>query len=194
MPNGMGREYASRWTAHPMERKSGMSNGLIDLEDEMYRLYTVFYPNGKAVRVGFDALPSHTISLISRFPEATAQCLASSAYRLTRRVFSTTFTIERHTPRNVLRLRPARSHTYTYASQQDLALAIQTTITSNPDLQILNQLAHLTFQTINQPSLQGDLDDLRIHTESVALSVHQHTRSRVQTPSPNVFRYLFCKQ
>ena len=171
-----------------------MSNGLIDLEDEMYRLYTIFYPNGKAVRIGFDALPSHTISLISRFPEATANCLASSAYRLHRRVFSKPFTIERHTPRNVLRLRPARSHTYTYASQQDLALAIQTTITSNTNLQILTKLAHLTFQTINQPSLQGDMDDLRTHTESVALSVHEHTRSRVHTPSPNAFRKFFCKQ
>ncbi|RMN06681.1 hypothetical protein ALQ66_03066 [Pseudomonas savastanoi pv. glycinea] len=173
-----------------------MSKGLIDLEDDMYRLYTVFYPNGKAVRIGFDALPSHTISLISQYPEATAHLLACSAYRLHRRVFSQPFTIERHTPRNVLRLRPARSHTYTYTSQQDLALAIHTTITSSPDLQILNQLAHLTFMTINQPSLQGDLDDLRTHTESVALSVHQHqhTRSRVQTPSPNVFRFFFCKQ
>lgn len=158
----------------------------------MYRLYTVFYPNGKAVRVGFDALPSHTISLISQYPEATAHLLASSAYRLHRRVFSKPFTIERHTPRNVLRLRPARSHTYTYASQQDLALAIQTTITSSPDLQILNQLAHLTFQTINQPSLQGDLDDLRTQLESLALSVHDHTRFHVQTPSPCRFSYLFA--
>lgn len=170
-----------------------MSNGLIDLEDAMYLLYKRFYPNGKAVRTGFDALPSLTLTLISRFPEATAHLLASSAYRLTRRVFSTTFTIEWHTPRNVLRLRPARSHTYTYASQQDLALAIQTTITSNTNLQILNQLAHLTFQTINQPSLQGDLDDLLAQMESVALSVHQHARSRVQTPSPNAFRQFFCK-
>lgn len=169
-----------------------MSNGLIDLEDEMYRLYTVFYPKGKVVRVGFDALPSHTISLISRFPEATAHCLASSAYRLHRRVFSEPFTIQQHTPRNVLRLRPAQSHTYCFTSQQDLALAIQTTITSSPDLQILNQLANLTFQTINQPSLQGDLDELRTHTESLALSVHQHTRSRVQTPSPCRFSYLFA--
>ncbi|KPY98014.1 hypothetical protein ALQ37_200233 [Pseudomonas syringae pv. aptata] len=171
-----------------------MSNGLIDLEDEMYRLYTVFYPNGKAARIGFDALPSHTISLISRFPEATAHLLASSAYRLTRRVFSQPFTIEQHTPRSMLRLRPARSHTYTYTSHQDLALAIQTTITSNTNLQILDKLAQLTFRTINQPSLLGDLDDLRTLTEFVALSVHEHTRSHVQTPSPNVFRYFFCKQ
>lgn len=171
-----------------------MSNGLIDLEDAMYRLYTVFYPHGKAVRIGFDALPSHTISLISQYPEATAHCLASSAYRLHRRVFSEPFTIQRLAPRNVLRLRPARSRTYTFTSQQDLALAIQTTITNSPDLQILNQLAHLTFQTINQPSLQGDLDDLRTQLESVALSVHEHTRFHVQTPSPNVFRHFFCKQ
>lgn len=171
-----------------------MSNGLIDLEDAMYLLYKRFYPNGKAVRNGFDALPSHTINLISRFPEATAHVLASSAYRLTRRVLSQPFTIEQHTPRNVLRLRPARSQTYTYTSQQDLALAIQTTIISNTNLQILSQIAHLTFQTINQPSLQGDLDDLLAQMESVALSVHQHARSRVQTPSPNAFRQLFCKQ
>ncbi|GFZ62125.1 hypothetical protein PSE10A_46360 [Pseudomonas amygdali pv. eriobotryae] len=167
-----------------------MSKGLIDLEDEMYRLYTVFYPNGKAVRIGFDALPTHTISLISRFPEATAHLLASSAYRLHRRVFSQPFTIERHTPRNVLRLRPARSHTYTYTSQQDLALAIQTTITSNTNLQILYKLSHLTFMTINQPSLQGDLNDLRTQLESVALSVHQHTRSHVHAPSPCRFSHL----
>lgn len=160
----------------------------------MYRLYTVFYPKGKAVRVGFDALPSHTISLISQYPEATAHLLASSAYRLHRRVFSEPFTIQQYTPRNVLRLRPARSHTYTYASQQDLALAIQTTITSNTNLQILTKLAHLTFMTINQPSLQGDLDDLRTQLESVALSVHEHTRFHVQTPSPNAFRQFFCKQ
>ncbi|KPX25801.1 hypothetical protein [Pseudomonas ficuserectae] len=169
-----------------------MSNGLIDLEDAMYLLYKRFYPNGKAVRIGFDALPSHTISLVSRFPEATAHLLASSAYRLTRRVFSQPFTIEQHTPRSMLTLRPARSHTYTFTSQQDLALAIQTTIISNTNLQILDQLANLTFQTINQPSLQGDLNDLRTHTESVALSVHEHIRSRVQTPSPCRFSHFLA--
>lgn len=77
-----------------------MSNGLIDLEDEMHRLYLTFFPKGKAVKTGFDALPSKIVNLISQYPEETAHVLASGAYRLTRRVFSQPFTVKRHQPRS----------------------------------------------------------------------------------------------
>lgn len=72
-----------------------VSNGLIDLEDEMHRLYLTFFPKGKAVKTGFDALPSRIVNLISQYPEETAHVLASGAYRLTRRVFSQPFGILR---------------------------------------------------------------------------------------------------
>lgn len=50
-----------------------MSNGLIDLEDEMYRLYLTFFPKGKAVKTGFDALPSKIVNLISQYHLAAQQ-------------------------------------------------------------------------------------------------------------------------
>ncbi len=157
----------------------------------MYLLYLRFYPSDQAVKTGFDALHVHTNRLIRRFPEATADRLASSAYRLQRRVFSNPYTIETYTPRNLMRLRPAQTHVHTFQSQQDLALAIQTVITSKSNHQILNQLASLTFETVNQPSLNNDLDALRAQTDCVALSVHQHTRFHVQAPSFKTFLHLF---
>lgn len=150
-----------------------MNNGLIDLEDEMYRLYLTFFPNDKPVRTGFDALPSHTISLISQYPEATAHVISSSAYRLTRRVFSQPFTIERHQPRSLIRLRPARTTTYSFDSQQDLALAISHVITKSAEPQILQEIACMTFKSINQPSLNLDIDSLRESSESLAVAIHQ---------------------
>lgn len=161
-----------------------MSNGLIDLEDKMYLLYLRFYPSDQAVKTGFDALHIHTNRLIRRFPEATADLLASSAYRLNRRVFSNPYSIETKTPRNLMRLRPAQTHVHTFQSQQDLALTIQTVITSKANHLILNQLANLTFETVNQQSLNNDIDALRAKTDCVVLSVHQHTRFHVQPTSP----------
>jgi hypothetical protein len=38
-----------------------VTNGLINLEDKMYRHYLTLYPIGKAVKTGFDALPSGII-------------------------------------------------------------------------------------------------------------------------------------
>lgn len=154
-----------------------MNNGLIDLEDAMYRLYLMFYPNDKAIRIGFDALPSHTLSLISQYPEATAHVIAFSTYRLHRRVFSSPFTVERHTPRSLIRLRPARTITYSFDSQQDLALAIRHVITQPTDNQILQELACMTFKIINQPSLKLDIDSLQESTESLAIAVHKLTRA-----------------
>lgn len=154
-----------------------MSDGLIDLEDEMYRLYLVFFPNGKPARTGIDALPSHSLSLISLYPEATAHVIASSVYRLHRRSLSEAFTIERHTPRSMLRLRPARTHVYTYESQQDLALAIQHVINTPAEHKILQELACMAFKSINQPSLNLDLDSLRERSESMAIAVHKLTRA-----------------
>ncbi|OLY72229.1 hypothetical protein AU074_13725 [Pseudomonas sp. ATCC PTA-122608] len=170
-----------------------MSNGLIDLEDAMYLLYLRFYPSDQAVKTGFDALHIHTNRLIRRFPEATADILVSSAYRLHRRVFSNPYTIETHTPRNILRLRPAQTHVHTFSSQQDLALAIQTAITSKANHQTINQIASLTFETVNQPSLNNDLEALRAQTNCVALCVHQHTRFHIPTPLQNGFMDLFHK-
>lgn len=171
-----------------------MSNGLTDLEDAMYILYKEFYPSDKAVKTGFDALNAHTTNLISRFPEATGDLLANSVYRLHRRVFSNPYIIETYTPRNLSRLRLAKTQVHTFKSQQELALGIQTVITSKSNHQILNQLASLTFETVNQPSLNNDLDALRAQTDCVALSVHQRLRFHVQTPSQSVFMTLFDRQ
>lgn len=154
-----------------------MDNGLIDLEDAMYRLYLTFYPNDKPAKTGFDALPSQTLSLISQYPEATGHVISSIAYRLTRRVFSQPFTVERHQPRSLIRLRPARTTTYSFDSQQDLALAIRHVITQPEEPQILQELACMAFKSINQPSLNSDLDSLRESTESLAIAVHKLTRA-----------------
>ena len=154
-----------------------MSNGLTDLEDEMYRLYLMFFPKGKAVKTGFDALPSRIVSLISQYPEATAHVIASGAYRLQRRVFSSPLTIERHQPRSLIRLRPARTHVYSYQSQQDLALAIRHAIDKPADPQILQEVACMAFKSINQPSLNLDVDSLRESSESLAVAVHKLTRA-----------------
>ncbi|WP_350647416.1 hypothetical protein [Pseudomonas sp. HY13-MNA-CIBAN-0226] len=150
-----------------------MDNGLIDLEDAMYRLYLTFYPNDKPAKTGFDALPSHTLSLISQYPEATGHVISSIAYRLTRRVLSQPFTVERHQPRSLIRLRQARTQVYTYESQQDLALAISHVITKSAEPQILQEIACMTFKSINQPSLNLDIDSLRESSESLAVAVHQ---------------------
>jgi hypothetical protein len=154
-----------------------MENGLIDLEDEMYRLYLTFYPNDKPVKTGFEVLPCKTLSLISRYPEETAHVIASSVYRLTRRVFSSPFTIERHTPRSLIRLRPASTNVYYYTSQQDLALAIQHVISTPVEPQIFQEIACMAFKSINQPSLNLDLDSLRESSESLAVAVHKLTRA-----------------
>jgi hypothetical protein len=154
-----------------------MDNGLIDLEDEMYRLYLAFFPKGKAVKTGFDALPSKTLSLISQYPDETAQVIASSAYRLHRQTFVEPFTLERHTPRSLIRLRPARTQVYSYNSQQDLALAIRHVISTSAEPQILQELACMAFKSINQPSLNLDLDSLRESSESMAIAVHKLTRA-----------------
>lgn len=155
-----------------------MSNGLIDLEDEMHRLYLTFIPKGKAVKAGFDALPSRIVNLISQYPEETAHALASGAYRLTRRVFSQPFTVKRHQPRSLIGLRPVRTHVYTYPSQQDLAHAIRHAIDKTADPQILQELACLTFKTINQPSLNLEVDSLRDSSESLTVAVHKLTRAK----------------
>ena len=155
-----------------------MTNGLIDLEDKMYCLYLTLFPKGKAVKTGFDALPSRIVSLISQYPEETAHVLARGAYRLTRRVFSQPFTVKRHQPRSLIRLRPARTHVYTYQTQQDLALAIRHAIGKPADPQILQELACLTFKSINRPSLNIDVDSLRYSSESLAVAVHKITRAR----------------
>ncbi|WP_153000188.1 hypothetical protein [Pseudomonas syringae] len=154
-----------------------MNNGLIDLEDEMYRLYLTFFPKGRAVKTGFNALPSRIVTLITQYPEATAHVIASGAYRLTRRVFSSPFTVERHTPRSLIKLRLARTHVYTYESQQDLALAIRQAITKSAEPQILEELACMAFKSINQPSLNLDVDSLRESSESLAVAVHKLTRA-----------------
>jgi hypothetical protein len=155
-----------------------MENGLIDLVDEMYRLYLTFFSNGKPARTGFDALPSKTLSLMSRYPDETAHVISSSAYRLTRRVFSSPFTVERLTPGSLIRLRPARTQIYSYDSQQDLALAIRQVISTPAEPQILQELACMAFKSINQPSLNLALDSLRESSESLAVAVHKLTRAK----------------
>lgn len=154
-----------------------MNNGLIDFEDAMYRLYLTFYPNDKAIRSGYGALSSNTLNLISQNPEATAHVIASSVYRLHRRLFSSPFTVETHTPRSLIRLRPARTTTYSFDSQQDLALAIRHVITQPAEPQILQEIACMAFKSINQPSLNLDLDSLRDASESLAITVHKLTRA-----------------
>ena len=154
-----------------------MNNGQIDLEDAMYRLYVTFYPNDKPVKTGFDALPAYTLSLFTQYLEATAHVISSIAYSLTGRVFSSPYTIENHTPKLLIRLRPASTHVYTYQSQHDLALAIRQVISKPAETQILQELACMTFNSINQPSLNFDLDSLRDSIESLAVAVHKPTRA-----------------
>ncbi|AWM92535.1 hypothetical protein DJ564_17815 [Pseudomonas sp. 31-12] len=154
-----------------------MDSGLIDLEDTMYGLYLTFYPNDIAIRIGFDALPSQTLRLISQYPEETAHVISSSAYRLARRVFFQPFTDETHTQRSLIRLRPARATTYSFDSQQDPAHAIQHVITQPAQPQILKKLACMTFKSISQPSMNLDLKSLRNCSEFWAIAVHKLTRA-----------------
>ncbi|AXA56690.1 hypothetical protein ACNT2N_26635 [Pseudomonas thivervalensis] len=154
-----------------------MNNELTEFEDAMYRLYLTFYPNDKPVRTGFDALRSHTLRLISQYPEATAHIISSNAYRLAWRVFSEPFTVERHQPRSLIRLRPARTATYSFDSQQDLALAVRHVIAKPAEPQILEELACMAFKSINRPSLNLDLDSLRESSELLAIAVHKLTRA-----------------
>lgn len=58
----------------------------------MYPLCLWSYLSVQAVKSGFDAI-RHTISVTSKFHEATSYLLAGSAYRLHRRVFFRALTI-----------------------------------------------------------------------------------------------------
>ena len=157
-----------------------MNRNLEALEDRVYSLHKKHYPHGKAVRSGLNALQSELRTLISQYPEATALLLSSSIYRLHRRVSSDPFTIKRHTPRSVMRLRPARTQTFHFESQQDLTLSIQHAIKTSQAAQNLEQLATFLFQSVNQPCLKIDNEDLRDSSEAVAIAVHKITR--VATP------------
>ena len=157
-----------------------MNRNLEALEDRVYSLHKKHYPHGKAVRSGLNALQSELRTLISQYPEATALLLSSSIYRLHRRVSSDPFTIKRHTPRSVMRLRPARTQTFHFESQQDLTLSIQHAIKTSQAAQNLEQLATFLFQSVNQPCLKIDNEDLRDSSEDLAIAVHKITR--VATP------------
>ena len=157
-----------------------MNRNLEALEDRVYSLHKKHYPHGKAVRSGLNALQSELHTLISQYPEATALLLSSSIYRLHRRVSSDPFTIKRHTPRSVMRLRPARTQTFHFESQQDLTLSIQHAIKTSQAAQNLEQLATFLFQSVNQPCLKIDNEDLRDSSEVLAIAVHKITR--VATP------------
>ena len=150
-----------------------MNRNLEALEDRVYSLHKKHYPHGKAVRSGLNALQSELRTLISQYPEATALLLSSSIYRLHRRVSSDPFTIKRHTPRSVMRLRPARTQTFQFQSQHDLTLSILNAIDTS---QTLDQLATFLYQTVNQPCLKIDNENLRDSSEAVAIAVHKRTR------------------
>lgn len=157
-----------------------MNRNLEALEDRVYSLHKKHYPHGKAVRSGLNALQSELRTLISQYPEATALLLSSSIYRLHRRVSSDPFTIKRHTPRSVMRLRPARTQTFQFQTQHDLTLSILNAITTPSEPLVLDQIATFLFQTVNQPCLKIGNDDLRDSSEAVAIAVHKITR--VATP------------
>ena len=157
-----------------------MNRDLEALEDRVYALHKEHYPYGKAVRSGFSALQTELRTLIGQYPEATALLLSSSIYRLQRRVSSDPFTLKRYTPRSVMRLRPARTQTFHFESQQDLTLSIQHAIKTSQAAQSLEQLATFLFQSVNQPCLKIDNEDLRDSSEAVAIAVHKITR--VATP------------
>ena len=157
-----------------------MNRDLEALEDRVYGLYKKHYPHGKAVRSGFSALQSELRTLIGQYPETTALLLSNSIYRLQRRVSSDPFTLKRYSPRSLLRLRPARTQTFHFESQQDLTLSIQNAIKTSQASQSLDQLATFLFQTVNQPCLKIGNDDLRDSSEAVAIAVHKITR--VATP------------
>lgn len=149
-----------------------MNRDLEALEDRVYTLHKKHYPHGKAVRSGLSALQSELRTLIGQYPEATALLLSSSIYRLHRRVSSDPFTLKRYTPRSVMRLRPARTQTFHFESQQDLTLSIQHVIKTSQAVQSLDQLATFLFQTVNQPCLKIIDNDLRDTSESVAIAIH----------------------
>ena len=157
-----------------------MNRDLEALEDRVYSLHKKHYPHGKAIRSGFSALQSELRTLISQYPEATALLLSSSIYRLHRRVSSDPFTLKLHTPRSLLKLRPARTQTFQFQSQHDLALSIQNVIDTSQAAQSLDHLVTFLFQTVNQPCLKIDNEDLRDSSEAVAIAVHKITR--VATP------------
>lgn len=157
-----------------------MNRDLEALEDRVHALHKEYYPHGKAVRSGFSALQSELRTLIGQYPEATALLLSSSIYRLQRRVSSDPFTLKRYTPRSVMRLRPARTQTFQFQSQHDLTLSIQNAIKTSQAAQSLDQLVTFLFQTVNQPCLKIDNEDLRDSSEAVGIAVHKITR--VATP------------
>ena len=157
-----------------------MNRDLEALEDRVYSLHKKHYQHGKAIRSGFSALQSELRTLISQYPEATALLLSSSIYRLHRRVSSDPFTLKLHTPRSLLKLRPARTQTFQFQSQHDLALSIQNVIDTSQAAQSLDHLVTFLFQTVNQPCLKIGNDDLRDSSEAVAIAVHKITR--VATP------------
>lgn len=157
-----------------------MNRDLEALEDRVYTLHKEYYPNGKAVRSGFGALQSELRTLIGQYPEATALLLSSSIYRLQRRVSSDPFTLKRYTPRSVMRFRPARTQTFQFQSQHDLTLSILNAITTPSEPLVLDQIATFLFQTVNQPCLKIDNEDLRDSSEVLAITVHEITR--VATP------------
>lgn len=150
------------------------------LKDRVYTLHKEYYPHGKVVRSGFNALQSELRTLIGQYPEATALLLSSSIYRLQRRVSSDPFTLKRYTPLSVMRLRPAHTQTFQFQSQHDLTLSIQNAIKTSQAAQSLGQLATFLFQTVNQPCLKIGNDDLRDSSEAMAIAVHKITR--VATP------------
>lgn len=157
-----------------------MNRDLEALEDRVYTLHKEYYPHGKAVRSGFSALQSELRTLINQFPETTALLLSRSIYRLHRRVSSDPLTFKLHTPRSLLKLRPARTQTFQFQSQHDLTLSVLHAIKTSQAAQTLDQFATFLFQTVNQPCLKIDNEDLRDSSEAVAIAVHKITR--VATP------------
>lgn len=157
-----------------------MNRILEELEDRVYALHKEYYPHGKASKSGFSALQSELRTLICQYPETTALLLSSSIYRLHKRVSSDPFTLKRYTPRSVMRLRPARTQTFHFESQQDLTLSILNAINTSSEPQSLEQITTFLFQTVNQPCLKIDNEDLRDSSEAVAIAVHNITR--VATP------------
>jgi len=149
-----------------------MNRILEELEDRVYALHKEYYPHGKASKSGFSALQSELGTLICQYPETTALLLSSSIYRLHRRVSSDPFTLKRYTPRSVMRLRPARTQTFHFESQQDLTLSIQYVIKTSQAVQSLDQLATFLFQTVNQPCLKIIDNELLDTSESVAIAIH----------------------
>lgn len=152
-----------------------MSKDLILLERSIHDLYVKYHSSGKA-RISLYRHQSELRALVSASPLATSLLVAKSVYRLNMREPTDPLTIRRHTPKSFLTLRPARTRSYFYQSQQDLATSIQNVITTTHKRKVIDQLATFSFLTVTQQILNREVSALRETSECLAVAIHEAKR------------------